>query len=60
MFGAEETGWDGCGPPAQQVGKGGKAGMESWFVSMWIAEFSHGPSSLVYLVHKAEQSPGER
>lgn len=28
-FGAEETGWDGCGPPPQQVAKGGKAGMES-------------------------------
>lgn len=58
--GAGETGWCGCGPPAQRWGQGGEDCVESWCVSIWIIAVSHWPGSLVYLVHRAKQSPRER
>lgn len=59
-FGTQETHWCGCGPPEQQLGHRGKDCVESWFVSIWITEFSHWSSSLVYLVHRANRAAGER
>lgn len=59
-LGAGKSSWWGCGPPAQQLGKGEEDCVESWSVSIRIIALSHWLGSLVYLVHRAKQSPGER